>query len=141
MENETRAPVIAERVALIYLDGAGQASTMEALFAFEPGDPWAVTATFDHGLIPVRWLFARDLLIWGVHEPIGDGDVRVWPSVDARGRAVVVIELRSPSGSILIQARARDLQQFINRTLAAVPVGEECIDFDVLVDTLTTSDD
>ena len=40
------------------------------------------------------WVFARGLLLRGVYEPVGDGDVQVFPSVDAEGRAVVALVLR-----------------------------------------------
>jgi hypothetical protein len=73
----------------------------------------------------VRWTFGRELLNDGLYEPTGDGDVHVWPCLDLDGRAVVIIELCSPDGEALVQARTGDLSHFVERMSAAVPVGAE----------------
>ena len=57
----------------------------------------------------MRWTFGRELLSDGLYEPSGDGDVHVWPCLDSDGRAVVIIELCSPDGEALVQARTSDL--------------------------------
>ena len=76
-------------------------------------------------LTEVRWVFARDLLAAGLYEPTGDGDVHVWPCLDARGRAVTIIELSSPDGEALMQARSDEVCEFLSRTEAIVPRGTE----------------
>ena len=70
-------------------------------------------------------MFARDLLAAGLYEPTGDGDVHVWPCLDARGRAVTIIELSSPDGEALMQARSDEVCEFLSRTEAIVPRGTE----------------
>ena len=70
-------------------------------------------------------MFARDLLAEGLYEPTGDGDVHVWPCLDARGRAVTIIELSSPDGEALMQARSDEVCEFLARTEALVPTGSE----------------
>ena len=61
----------------------------------------------------VRWTFGRDLLIGGLYEPTGDGDVHVWPCLDTDAHSVVMIELCSPDGEALVQARTSDITAFV----------------------------
>ena len=79
----------------------------------------------EHCLAAARWVFARELLASGAYEPTGDGDVHVWPCLDARGRAVTIIELSSPDGEALMQARSDDVTEFLRRTESLVPSGSE----------------
>ena len=85
---------------------------------------------------PVTWAVARDLLLQGLTDPAGQGDVQLFPSVDETGRAAVVMELRSPDGSLVTQMRSSDLYRFLTRTLALVPLGTEQMDLDRLVEDL-----
>ena len=50
----------------------------------------------------------------------------------------MIIELCSPDGELVAQARTRDIYQFLSRSLAAVPAGTETdrIDLDQLIDQL-----
>ncbi|MEU9593206.1 SsgA family sporulation/cell division regulator [Streptomyces sp. NPDC048193] len=88
-------------------------------------DPYAVHVAFhidsDH---PVRWTFARELLVEGVFRPCGHGDVRVWP-VKADGRGVVLMALSSPDGDALLEAPSAQVSAWLERTLRAVPPGTE----------------
>jgi hypothetical protein len=83
----------------------------------------------------VTWSFARDLLAQGLYDPAGDGDVLVWPCLGRSGEAVVVIELRSPSGAAMLQTPSRTVQEFVDDVFMVVPEGREheWIDFDQLV--------
>ena len=79
----------------------------------------------------VRWTFGRELLASGLFEPAGDGDVHVWPCLDADGHAVVIIELCSPDGEALVQARTGDLSSFVDRIVRLVELGAESTYIDV----------
>jgi Streptomyces sporulation and cell division protein, SsgA len=88
---------------------------------------------------PVEWIFARDLLADGLMTPEGDGDVRVWPSLETDpddeeygARSVLNIELSSPFGEAHFEAPADAIASFLDRTYRIVPVGRETdvIDFD-----------
>jgi hypothetical protein len=79
---------------------------------------------------PVVWVFGRDLLVAGLGEPTGDGDVHVWPCLSACGEAVVIIELCSPAGESLLQFPTRAVQDFIVSSLKQVPLGREELDVD-----------
>jgi hypothetical protein len=92
---------------------------------YDTTDPYAVRSTFHTGQGEgVRWVFARELLAAGMTAPVGDGDVRVWPSV-TRGRPVVCIGLRSPDGAALLEAPASTVQSFLTQTFRLVPEGSE----------------
>jgi hypothetical protein len=57
--------------------------------------------------------------------------VHVWPCLDSEGRAVVIIELCSPDGEALVQARTGDLSTFVERMNKAVETGDESAHLDV----------
>ena len=71
-------------VTLELIDSTGAATPLETELSYDPADPFAVTATFLTVAGQVRWTFGRDLLIGGLFEPTGDGDVHVWPCLDNR---------------------------------------------------------
>ena len=119
------AATVTQTVTLELIDATGAASPLETEFSYDPRDPFAVSATFLTVAGQVRWTFGRDLLIGGLHEPTGDGDVHVWPCLDNQGRPVVIVELCSPDGEALVQARAADMTAFVQRMTTAVAVGAE----------------
>jgi hypothetical protein len=116
---------VTQSVTLELIDASGTATPMQADLNYDPRDPYAVTAVFMTGAGNVRWTFGRDLLVEGIYEPSGDGDVHVWPCLDADGHAVVIIELCSPDGEALVQARTSDLNTFVERMTALVAPGSE----------------
>lgn len=121
----TAPAVVTQPVALELIDTAGTATPIEAELRYDPADPYAVTTVFKTGSSHVRWTFGRELLAEGLYEPAGDGDVHVWPCLDSFGHAVVIIELCSPDGEALVQARTGDLQSFVERMNQAVAMGSE----------------
>ena len=121
----TAPVVVTQAVALELIDTAGTATPIEAELRYDPADPYAVTTVFKTGQSQVRWTFGRALLSEGLYEPAGDGDVHVWPCLDSAGHAVVIIELGSPDGEALVQARTGDLQSFVERMNQTVAVGSE----------------
>lgn len=137
-DGEIHTGSINQSVAADCVDGAGQTLSLQADLGYASTDPYAVTATFHTEAGGVVWTFARDLLIRGLTSPSGDGDVHVWPCLDASGQAVVIVELNSPDGELLVQIPAKDAFKFINRTTAAVPLGTEGdhLDLDALINQL-----
>ena len=137
-DRETFSGSVTQSVTMDCVDGSGQAMSLEAELGFAPADPYAVTATFRTSGGDVVWTFARELLIGGLPAPAGEGDVLVWPCLDHNGRAVVIIELNSPDGELLVQVPTKDLYRFVNRTLSVVPVGGESdfLDVDQLISQL-----
>jgi len=117
--------VVSQAVTLELIDSTGASTPLEAELQYDPRDPYAVTTVFMTGRSQVRWTFGRDLLAAGLYEPSGDGDVHVWPCLDADGHAVVIVELCSPDGEALVQARTGDLSAFVERMTKAVQPGTE----------------
>ena len=101
-----------------------------AEFVYDPADACAVTMVLQTPSGPVHWTFARELLVDGQYEPIGEGDVHVWPCLSPCGEAVVIVELCSPFGDTLLQFPSRAVQEFVYSSLDAVPAGTEPVDVD-----------
>lgn len=93
-------------------------------------DPYAVRAVFSGDGMEVEWVFARELLRSGLTAPIGDGDVHVWPSWGT-GRELLMISLTSPDGQAVLEAAAKDVRTFLDRTTAVVPDGQESTHLDL----------
>jgi hypothetical protein len=134
--------VLTQDITIECVDAAGTVTSLEAALGYNPADPYAVTATFFTVAGDVVWTFARELLSRGLTDPAGEGDVHVWPCLDANGRATVIIELCSPDGELVAQARTQDVYRFVSRSLAAVPAGTESANMDVdhLIDQLLRSE-
>ncbi len=130
-DHRTITDVVLQDLTIDCVDAAGNISPLDATLGYDPADPYAVTATFHTGAGEVVWTFARELLTQGLTDPSGDGDVHVWPCLDVDGRAVVIIELCSPDGELLAQAKTNDVYRFVSRSLAAVPAGTESTYLDV----------
>ena len=122
---------VTQAVTLELIDPTGAVTPIEAELHYDPRDPYAVTTVFMTGASTVRWTFGRQLLCDGLYEPSGDGDVHVWPCLDSDGRAVVIIELCSPDGEALVQAKTTDLSTFVERMSKAVEPGAESDHLDV----------
>lgn len=138
----TAPAVVTQPLALELIDTAGTATPIEAELRYDPADPYAVTTVFKTGASHVRWTFGRELLTEGLYEPAGDGDVHVWPCLDTSGHAVVIIELCSPDGEALVQARTGDLQGFVERMNQAVARGaeSELIDVDAAISAILAAE-
>jgi hypothetical protein len=141
MNTETNAKTITEATPMEFVDMDGQSTPVEAELAFDAADPFAVSILFKAEPVPVRWTFARDLLIDGFYEPTGDGDVHVWPCLSSDGSAVVIVELNSPQGEVLVQVSSRAVAAFNQQMLAIVPMGSEAdlVDFDAELTQLLAS--
>jgi hypothetical protein len=132
MQKEATSQTVTETTIMEFVDLEGVATPVEAEFSYDPADPFAVSILFSLDPAPVCWTFARDLLVEGLYEPTGDGDIHVWPCLSTSGGAVVIVELDSPSGQALVQVDSREVAAFIARMVAAVPLGSEgdLLDFD-----------
>lgn len=113
------------------LDARGRAVELVACFVYDPQDPFAVTITFPAPDGDVCWAMSRAVLQLGLTDPAGQGDLRLWPSIDERSRAVVILEFRSPDGRLVAQANTHEVYRFLTRTLAAVPLETESEHLDV----------
>jgi hypothetical protein len=139
---DTSPMSVTRPLTLELIDAAGTATAVVADLTYDVSDPYAVTAGFcvqgrtAYDRETVRWVFARSLLATGTYEPVGDGDVRIWPCLNKQGEAVTVIELSSPDGEALLQARSEEVSAFLRETELLVALGDETTYVD-LDDTIT----
>jgi hypothetical protein len=99
--------------------------------SFHADEPFAVTVAFrtERGRW-IEWTFARDLLVVGLLEPTGIGDVRVRPDL-SEDEAMLTLEIESPDGYAAFELEREDVQSFVDATLDLVPLGSESEHFDV----------
>jgi len=102
----------------------GKAVPLQGDLWYKSTDPYAVRLTFYVGDDTLDWVFARSLLIGGLNEPTGTGDVEVGPSRH-RGADTVQITLRTSEACAVLEAPARVIAAFLERSCAAVPPGTE----------------
>lgn len=122
------ATVCAELELRLVVPG-GPSLPVVAEMSYAATDPWAVRVSFQVGSGQdgdgtVDWLFARQLLTEGISGTVGDGDVKVWPSVSGRER-VINLAMASPSGAALFEIDRDALVEYLQQTQFAVPTGTE----------------
>ncbi len=115
---------ISDTVTMFLVDDEGSRGAVTVELGYNAADPFAMSFTFLTST-PVTWTFARDLIGTGIYEPTGEGDVHVWPCLSSNGSAVVIVELSSPEGSIMIECELRPMASFLRRTHACVAPGTE----------------
>lgn len=138
ISHRREAGLVRQQLVLECVSATGATQHLDAALEYVASDPYAVRLHFDTSAPGVVWVFGRDLLQTGFVEPAGVGDVHIWPGRDESGSAVTAIELRSPEGNVTLHVRAHDVFQFLARSLALVPAGEESdrLDLDLLVEQL-----
>ncbi|MFI5559264.1 SsgA family sporulation/cell division regulator [Amycolatopsis japonica] len=99
--------------------------------SFHAGEPFAVTVAFrtERGRW-VEWTFARELLVTGLTDPAGLGDVRVRPDL-SEDEAMLTLEIESPDGYASFELEREDVETFLESTYDLVPLGSESEHFDV----------
>ena len=65
MQREVATQAITEQLSLEFVDTEGLSTPIDAEFEYNPADPYAVSILFTDEPAPVRWTFARELLIEG----------------------------------------------------------------------------
>ena len=119
-------PVVADVV--ISDDGhTGRGRLTVLRLSWHAADPLAVELTLtsqpDHPALPRgRWVVLRDFLRYGLEEPTGDGEVRIRPD-ELRDR--VWFELARPGRAACVSVPRDTARDFLARTEACVPAGEE----------------
>jgi hypothetical protein len=123
------ATITAQLELQLVVPGADSLPLLAGL-RYDVTDPWAVTVSFETGDGAVQWLFARQLLTDGIAFPVGEGDIRVWPSL-TDGERLVTLAMESPSGSAMFEINRDSLVAFLQQTYLAVPTGHEGADVDL----------
>ncbi|WEV28806.1 SsgA family sporulation/cell division regulator [Streptomyces sp. 71268] len=117
--------VIDQAIQARLIASAPGTRAIPARLRYEPTDPFAVRVSFPPAAsldgFEVEWAFGRDLLEEGLRRPAGSGDVYVWPCSAER----IVLEFRADEGMAMVQLNSADVREFLGRSYALVPVGEE----------------
>ena len=134
-------------VEVVISDGGSTGRGRRTVLAlvWSPADPLAVqlllTAQPDHPALPRgEWVVLRDFLRYGLDEPTGDGEVRIRPD---EVRDCLWFELARPGRAACVSVPRTVARDFLDRTEAAVPSGEERSEaaLDELLDRLLSAED
>ena len=118
-----------EQHQFVTLNGCG--TPVFSRWSYVLRDPYAVALAFQAQRGQwIEWVFGRDLLLAGLSEPAGLGDVRVRPDLSFE-EDLFVIELESPDGYAVVEMHRVDVESFLAATAEAVPVGTESEHVDV----------
>lgn len=117
-----------EHVATLHTQG--EPVPVSTRWTYRADEPFAITVAFatERGRW-VEWIFARDLLIAGLDEPSGEGDLHIAPH--PADEDVLLLEIHSPSGSATFELDRADTEDFLAHTLELVPGGTESTHFDI----------
>jgi len=142
MSHPIQHPALSHDITLSCLDPWGRTVDVPTTLGYREEDPYAVSLTFHSHSGDVEWVVSRTLLLQGLASPAGEGDVKVYPSIDERARAVAVLDFSSPDGRLVATTSSREIQGFLAKTFAAVPVGTESrhLDLDGLIEALLGSE-
>lgn len=122
----TPEAIHAELVALY--DGT---TPVRSRWSYRTDQPFTVTAAFQTDRDRwVEWVFSRELLVEGLTDPAGVGDVRLRP-VEERGLTMLVVEIESPEGRAVLELDREGVAGFLGATDELVPLGTESEHFDV----------
>ncbi|MFF9981180.1 SsgA family sporulation/cell division regulator [Streptomyces erythrochromogenes] len=116
----------------VHLHEGDRGERLPVTLTYSQVDRHAITVVFHTGTdSDVRWTFARDLLVDGLHHSVGIGDVIVWPTTPAPATGSsdvprVHIRLRSPEGTALLSVARPDIAAFLDTSepLASAVVTE-----------------
>ena len=133
---------LSQDILLSCIDPWGRVVDVPTTLGYRADDPYAVSLLFHSGAGDVEWVVSRTLLLQGLAAPCGDGDVKVYPSIDEDARAVAILVFCSPDGRLIAQADSLSVQSFLARTFQLVPVGAESrhLDMDALIAALLGAD-
>jgi hypothetical protein len=124
-----RPVTVVHEVDLRLIAPGDEGLRLTATLRYQPSDPYAVEATFRAGDEAISWVLGRDLLSEGLTKVSGEGDVRVWPTVDLgesdEKSRVVMLQLSSPDGRALLAAPAEEVGAFLAETYQVVAPGDE----------------
>ncbi|MCG8918978.1 SsgA family sporulation/cell division regulator [Actinokineospora sp. PR83] len=109
----------------------GGTTPVRSRWSYRADEPFTVATAFQTDAERwVEWVFARDLLVEGMHGPVGEGDVRLAPEFSGP-RDALVMEIESPDGHALLVMDLEAVQDFLDATADLVPLGAEGDFFDV----------
>ncbi|ORT59444.1 SsgA family sporulation/cell division regulator [Streptomyces sp. CB03238] len=114
--------VLRDKVFMRLLSPDGHELPVLAHLVYDTRDPYAVTVGFTHGgFVYAEWRLDRDMLRDGMAQPVGEGDVRMWPALNG-SREELRIELLDTA---VFTVWVPSLWRFLARTYEEVPAGQE----------------
>ncbi|MFG2549738.1 SsgA family sporulation/cell division regulator [Streptomyces sp. NPDC048581] len=123
--------VIEQPVEARLVAAAPRMPSIPATLHYDRRDPFAVRMTFPAPAtlegVEVCWTFSRELLLAGLDEPQGHGDVRVRPY----GFDRTVLEFHAPEGTAVVHIRTGEARRFLQSTSELVPLGLEHLQLDL----------
>lgn len=118
-------PTVSAELGLSLVVPEHGAVPLMASLCYTGDDPYAIRMAFHVGADePVEWIFSRELLAEGIDGPAGEGDVHVWPGTD-HGLGILHVALSSPFGHAHFEAPMISISEFLARTFAVIPAGQE----------------
>ncbi len=103
----------------------GQPAPVVTRWSYTAADPFAVSlAVRTRHDQWVEWLVSRDLVVVGLEEDAGLGDIRLSPQV-VQGYDIVEIEISSTDGRAVLEVDRDLLRHFIGTTTELVALGDE----------------
>ncbi|MFH9352471.1 SsgA family sporulation/cell division regulator [Kitasatospora sp. NPDC017646] len=109
------------RITMRLMTGDERSRDLEVDWSYRADEPHAVELDFTSYQAEAVWSLSRDLLMAGVHEPSGEGDVHVTPFDDTH----LLIALSGREGVALLSVLAAEVAQFLAATVRLVPPGQE----------------
>lgn len=98
---------------------------------YDPALPLEAVFVFHAARSDNAWVFSRDILINGLREKSGEGDVIAWPD----GLKFHMI-FKSHPHQAKVWCETEVIQDFVDVMLVTVPLGQESYDFDRELKTL-----
>ncbi|MEU9124861.1 SsgA family sporulation/cell division regulator [Streptomyces sp. NPDC048506] len=130
--------VIDQAVQAHLIANAPRSRAIPATLRYDRADPFAVRLVFPPVAsldgTEVVWTFGRDLLAEGLSEPVGAGDVQIWPATPDGEHDILVVEFHTAGGLAVVQFDAADVRSFLTRSCEMVPQGSEAQHLDVEAD-------
>ncbi|MEU6056795.1 SsgA family sporulation/cell division regulator [Streptomyces sp. NPDC047097] len=122
MAPDEMTPVLRDKVFMRLVSAEGHEVPVLAHLTYDARDPYAVIIGFTHGgCVYAEWRLDRDMLWEGMRGTVGEGDVRMWPSLNG-SRQELCIELL---GETVFSVWAPSLERFLASSYASVPAGQE----------------
>ncbi|MFJ9774502.1 SsgA family sporulation/cell division regulator [Kitasatospora sp. NPDC101157] len=109
------------RLTMRLMTGDERSRDLTVDWSYRATEPHAVELDFTSYQAEAVWSLSRDLLIAGLNEPSGEGDVHVTPYDDTH----LLIALAGREGVALLAVPAGAVAGFLADTLKLVPPGQE----------------
>lgn len=126
------------RTLLAYLVDSSCWRELPVTLYYRAADPYEVMLTI--GTERITWKLSRELLQAGTAHPVGEGDIRLWPSHQPDEQ--LFLHLSPPSGQALLELPRPEVLEFLGVTELLVPTGTESavFSFDAALQALLDGD-